>query len=117
MKTMTVLVFALLISTAGFAAGPMKSTPELLEKGKASYATNCLACHGDKGDGMGPAGQFMNPKPRHFGKDKFKLGNKPQQVFDAISKGLPNTSMTGYGHLPEDERWGLAYYVLSLAKK
>jgi mono/diheme cytochrome c family protein len=29
-----------------------KSTPKLLEKGIASYATNCQVCHGPKGDGM-----------------------------------------------------------------
>lgn len=117
MKKMIVWLAVALLPVSGFAAGVVSSSPELLAKGKASYATNCATCHGDAGDGMGPAGQYMNPKPRNFAKDKFKKGTKPQQVFTSISQGLPNTSMTGYGHLSEDERWGLAYYVLSFMKK
>ena len=49
-------------------------TPELLEKGKTVYTVNCMTCHGEKGDGNGPAGQYMNPKPRDFAKEKFKGG-------------------------------------------
>lgn len=92
------------------------SSPALIEKGKQSYTTNCLTCHGEKGDGKGPAGQYLTPPPRHFGKDKFKKGNKPEQIFESITKGLPGTSMVGFAHIPEDERWGLVYYVLELSK-
>lgn len=98
------------------AGGAKKSTPELIAKGKASFTTNCVTCHGEKGDGNGPAGQLMNPKPRSFSTDKFKAGDKPEQVFNTISKGLPGTAMAGYSHLPEEERWGLTYYVLSFKK-
>lgn len=61
----------------------------------------------------------MNPKPRNFATDKFKKGDKPEQVFQTISKGLEGTAMAPFGHLPQDELWGLTYYVLSLknAKK
>lgn len=107
--------FSALAANAAF-AGPMKSSPELLEKGKASFTTNCALCHGDKGDGNGPAGAAMDPKPRNFAKDKFKKGTKPAQVFETITKGLDGTSMAAYGHLSEEERWGLAYYVLELRK-
>ncbi len=101
----------------GASAGPPKSSPELIAKGKASYVTNCLTCHGENGDGNGPAGQYMNPKPRSYTKDKFKKGEKPEQVFKTITAGIDGTAMTGFGHLPEDERWGLVYYVLSFKKK
>lgn len=97
-------------------AGPPALTPALLEKGKASYATNCTTCHGDNGDGNGVAGAMMNPKPRNFIADKFKLGDKPEKVFKAISQGLPNTSMVGFGHLSEEDRWALTHYVLGFRK-
>lgn len=99
------------------AAGPPKSTPVLLEKGKASFTTNCLLCHGEKGDGNGPAGAVMNPKPRNFATDKFRQGDKPQQIFNSITKGVKDTSMTAFGHLPEEERWALVYHVLELKKQ
>ena len=35
-------------------------------KGEAHYKTLCIACHGEKGDGNGPAGAAMNPKPGSF---------------------------------------------------
>ena len=98
------------------AKAPAK-TPELLALGKTSFTTNCVSCHGEKGDGNGPAGQYLNPKPRNYAKDKFKKGDKVEQIFDTVSKGIPGTSMVAYGHLPEQERWALAYYVKSLQGK
>lgn len=93
------------------------SSPELIAKGAASFKTNCTVCHGEKGAGDGPAGASLNPKARNFTTEKFKFGNKPEQVFKTISEGSKGTSMAPFGHLPEEERWGLVYFVLSLAKK
>ncbi len=115
-KTYFLFIVSFFITNSILAAPPA-ATPELLEKGKTSYTTNCLTCHGDKGDGMGPAGQYLNPKPRNFATDKFKQGDKPEQIFKTLNKGLPGTSMVSFAHLPEDERWGLVHYVLSLRKK
>jgi mono/diheme cytochrome c family protein len=107
---------ALIFVSAFAMAAPPKLTPALLEKGKAAYTTNCMTCHGEKGDGNGVAGAMMNPKPRNFIADKFKQGDKPEKVFKTISQGLPNTSMVGFGHLSEEERWALTYYVLDFRK-
>lgn len=105
----------LVLSIPAKAASPV-ITPALMEKAKASYTANCTLCHGDKGDGNGLAGAGMNPKPRNFAVDKFKAGEKPENVFKTISDGLPNTAMTGYAFLAEDERWALASYILSFRK-
>jgi mono/diheme cytochrome c family protein len=105
------------MSILSFAGGKAPaSTPALLEKGKAAYTTNCLSCHGEKGDGNGPAGAYLNPKPRNYATDKFKKGDKVEQIFESITKGLPGTMMVAYGHLSEEERWGMAYYVKQLQK-
>ncbi len=99
------------------AADFSKPSPDLMEKGKKAYVTNCVSCHGDLGDGNGPAGQFLKPKPRDFSKEAFKNGDKPEEIFSTITKGLPGTLMVGYAHLPEETRWALAHYVKSLRKK
>jgi mono/diheme cytochrome c family protein len=104
---------AIVLATAVSAAAP-KKTPDLVAKGKVSYATNCSACHGDAGKGDGPAGAALDPKPRNLVSGKFKNGAAANQVFDTLSKGIEGTTMVGYGHLPEDERWALTYYVLDL---
>jgi len=112
---MMVAMFVFGISGLARAAGPAV-TPALLEKGKTSYTTNCMTCHGEKGDGNGVAGAMMNPKPRNFIVDKFKKGDKPDKVFKTVSEGLAGTSMVGFGHLPEEERWALTHYLLSFRK-
>lgn len=98
-------------SLLSFAGGPPKVTPELLEKGKTIFTVNCVTCHGEKGDGNGPAGAYMNPKPRNFSTDKLKVGNKPEQLFKTITQGLTGTAMAGFGHLSEDDRWAVSLYV------
>ncbi len=113
----TLLSLTLLAASIALAGKAPPSSPELISKGKTSYMTNCSVCHGDKGDGNGPAGANLNPKARNFISEKYKLGSKPEQVFKSISEGSKNTSMAAFAHLPEDERWALTYYVLSLKKK
>lgn len=118
MKKASSLVLALaLVSTSVLAGTPPKSTPDLLAKGKATFTTNCVACHGEKGDGNTPAGQALNPKPRNFVTEKFKGGDKPADVFKTITEGRAGTAMAAFKHLSEDDRWGLVYYVLSFKKK
>lgn len=104
---------AFVVATAAGAAAP-KKTPDLVAKGKASYETNCAACHGDSGKGDGVAGAALDPKPRDLVKGKYTKGVAPAQVFETLSKGIDGTTMAGYAHLPEDERWALTYYVLDL---
>jgi cytochrome c len=107
---------ALVVGSTAWAAAP-KTTPALIEKGKTSYSTNCLACHGEKGEGNGPAGQYLLPKPRNFTAEPFKKGNKPEEVFKSISEGLQGSTMVSFARLPEEERWALAYYVLDFQSK
>lgn len=126
MKRVGVMFLSMLIAAgAAFAADPApqpaakapKETPELVAKGKAAYAVNCLMCHGEAGDGNGPAGQALNPKPRDFAKDPFKQGSKPEEVFKTLTEGVQGTPMVGYAHLPDEDRWALTYYVLSFVPK
>ncbi len=93
---------------------PPRKTPELLEKGKASFDANCASCHGAKGEGDGVAASALDPKPRNLVTDSLKNGGKPAQVFETLGKGIPGTAMVAFTHLPEQERWALAYYVTDL---
>ena len=94
-------------------AAPPKSQA-LLDKGKQSFLTNCMACHGEKGAGDGPGAVALNPKPRNYAKDPFKQGDKPDEIFNTLTKGVPGTPMVAFGHIPEEERWALVYWVLEL---
>ena len=115
-KTVISLSIALSLMSLNAMAGTPASSPALIEKGKAAFATNCVACHGEKADGNSPAAAYMNPKPRNLLKDKFKQGDQAAKIFKTITEGLPNTTMTSYKHISEEERWGIAYYIESLRK-
>ncbi len=106
------------LSVPTHAAPP--NTPEMVLKGKALYSQNCLSCHGEKGDGQGPAGKYLVPvKPRNFTKDKFKNGTSEEQLFNTITNGLDGTAMASYKNtIPNDgDRWALAFYVETFIQK
>ena len=42
---------------------PVPATPESQARGEALFQTHCAACHGGRGEGDGPAGLTLNPKP------------------------------------------------------
>lgn len=95
---------------------PWKQSPELVAHGKAVFQSQCAMCHGAEGKGDGVAGQAMNPHPRNFTQTTgWKKARKVTNVFETVTNGLPGTSMSAFGTLPSDDRWGVAHYVLSLA--
>jgi mono/diheme cytochrome c family protein len=100
-------------SVIAAAAEPPARTPELVEKGKASFERNCVACHGEKGEGNGPAAAALDPKPRNLAATQ--LG--PKAIFKVLATGKKGTAMIAFTHLPEEERWALAYFVDGLAGK
>ena len=49
-----------------------QSEAELAE-GKKLYTERCAHCHGDTGDGVGPATEYVFPKPRDFTSGVYKF--------------------------------------------
>ena len=89
--------------------------------GKAVYERKCLLCHGEKGDGKGPAAELLDPKPRDFTSGIYKIrttaGKAPsdQDLYRVISDGMPGTSMPSWAVLPEKDRWNVVAYVKAFA--
>ena len=88
--------------------------------GKALYELRCVGCHGEKGDGKGPAAELVVPKPRDFTTGLYKIrtsANKAptdQDLFRIITDGMPGTSMPSWAVLPDKERWNLVAFLLTL---
>jgi cytochrome c oxidase cbb3-type subunit 2 len=109
------------------AAAPLPSPPapsaELLSRGQALYrSAKCYECHGDGGRGDGPSAaqlrdDFERPiRPTDFTRSQFKAGATVADVFRALTLGLDGTPMPSFGDaLTDDERWAIAYHVLSLS--
>jgi DMSO reductase family type II enzyme heme b subunit len=89
--------------------------------GKAVYERKCVGCHGEKGDGKGPAAELLRPAPRDFTSGLYKIrstANKvptDKDIFDVITHGMPGTSMPPWSVLPEKDRWNLVAYLKSFA--
>jgi DMSO reductase family type II enzyme heme b subunit len=89
--------------------------------GKAVYERKCALCHGEKGDGKGPAAELLVPRPRDFTSGVYKIrttANKTptdQDVFRIITDGMPGTSMPAWAVLPDKDRWNVVAYLKSFA--
>ena len=89
-----------------------------IQAGQKLYATYCVGCHGEKGDGAGPAARFLDPKPRDFrlGRIKFAAvssGEVPRdEDYDAvIAHGLSGTAMPSFVLLGQPERAAIISYI------
>lgn len=92
-----------------------KSTPELLTKGKAIFAQQCIMCHGATGEGNGPAAATLNPPPRNFTKaEGWKNGRTLSGVFKTLSNGVQGSAMPAFATLSAEDRLALAHFVRSL---
>jgi len=93
-------------------AGQM--TDEVLLTGQKYYDTNCMVCHGQKGDGKGPVGLMMPNHPPALTTDKVK-GWADGQIFQVITVG--QGTMGPYAsHIPQQYRWQVVNYIRYLQK-
>jgi mono/diheme cytochrome c family protein len=108
---------ASLLCAAALHAAP---SAQQVEAGKKTYEKYCSQCHGDKGDGQGPAAAHLRPRPRDFTSGKFKLRTTPSgalptddDIRRVIRSGMPYTTMPAWPRLTDDEVTGLVQYVKS----
>ena len=102
---------------------PPAPSQQILARGKEVWQiAKCWECHGNtgKGDGEKAAGLkddlgFPIP-PANLTTGQFKSGPAVEDIFRTMTTGLSGTPMPNYrDSLPEEDRWALAYYVLSLS--
>ena len=91
---------------------------EWIAYGKEVYEARCLGCHGEKGDGNGPAATFLwNQRPRNFnaGEFKFRLTQKPVptdgDLLRTITRGVRGTAMPAWYELPINDRLAVIQYI------
>lgn len=96
---------------------PWNSSEDMIAHGAAVYKTNCAICHGDKGEGNGPAGMGLVPKPRNLVAGEWKKGSGTRKdLYETVRVGLDGTSMAAFGHLPKVDRWALVHWIRSITE-
>ena len=94
---------------------PLKSSPDLVKKGKALFTSNCQKCHGPLGKGDGPDSDKDAPAADLTDEFRFEL-NPEGILFHKILNGHPPAMPAFKSTLTKDEVWTLVEYVKSLRK-
>jgi mono/diheme cytochrome c family protein len=98
--------------------GKSVQSQKQLEEGRQAYAMYCVGCHGEKGDGNGPAARFLSPKPRDFRVGRLKFAavpaNSPPTDDDylrVMQHGLHGTAMPAWSLVPLSEQKAIVAYI------
>ena len=85
--------------------------------GKPIYNAQCVICHGKAGNGDGPVGKSLNPRPRAFSAGKLATDDK---LFNVIRRGGKanglSKDMDAYPTFTDQQIWDVIAYLKTLAK-
>ena len=116
-KLLLCLLFAVVMVTS-------RAEPGDVEQGEQLYFQRCVLCHGDEGDGLGPAAERLNPPPRDFTAGTYKITStvfeeivpQDEDIFRMVRDGMPGTAMPGWADvLSEQDMWDLVAYIKTFA--
>lgn len=101
------------------AAAAKAVTPEMIEKGRSLYKTNCVACHGEGGKGDGPGAGVLQPPPRDHTDYAYMSTLTDKEIADVIKmggaiKGRP--LMPSHPQIGGADMDGLVAYIRTLSK-
>ncbi len=93
---------------------PIIPDAKSLARGKELFEQNCVVCHGDKGDGKGPAAASLSTPPANFLDTAHSGMYNPGEKYWIIGNGTGATGMPPFPRLGPTERWNLVNHILSL---
>jgi cytochrome c oxidase cbb3-type subunit 2 len=97
---------------------PVPPDERSLVHGKTIFLTNCIGCHGVRGDGGGPAGEFLNPFAYDFTNAKNMqsgLSTSPGSLYEHILVGIKGTAMMPFGQdLSVQDIWDVVNFLYTI---
>lgn len=93
---------------------PVTPDEQSLARGKELFGQNCIVCHGENGDGKGPAAAALPTPPANFLDTHHSSMYNPGEKYWIISNGSGTTGMPAFPDLSPANRWHLINYILSL---
>ena len=98
--------------------GKISETSDAIAAGKKIYEIKCYYCHGIKGDGNGSDAPRLDPKPRNFTRNEYKIRSTGQSVlptdedlYRIISSGVEGSAMPFWNTLTPEQRWQVIFYI------
>jgi mono/diheme cytochrome c family protein len=134
MRTALLLLLASgLVACKGYSPGGFsepqtlggKAVPaDVLAAGERAYVQYCRACHGDKGDGKGPAARTLRPPPRDFTAGVFKFSSVPAGMLPVdddlrriVREGLHGTAMLAWDGVPDGKLEQIIPYIKTFSPR
>ncbi|MGK7344586.1 MAG: c-type cytochrome [Candidatus Nitrospinota bacterium M3_3B_026] len=124
---MRIIAAAMGIAAMTFFAIPAQAKELTAEQaeGKKIYDRLCAGCHGEKGEGDGPAADRLRPRPRNFKIARYKFTYTPfgKMPHDStlrrwIAEGLPGSSMPGWkDKLSDKEIDSVIEYIKTFSRR
>lgn len=109
--------------TKSMTLGGVKVSAARLNHGREAYMHYCYACHGERGDGYGPAAPGLRPPPRNFTLGKFKFaavssGQLPhdEDFIRIVRGGLHGTAMLQWD-IPDRELKNIIHYIKTFSPR
>lgn len=97
------------------ARNPLPYDEQTMRRGAAVYAEGCAACHGDSGNGDGPAAKGLNPPPANlrWGSGMHMMRGDSFLYWTIEEGGAPvGSAMPAFKFaLPEKDVWAVITYV------
>lgn len=105
------------------AHGTSPRSAATLQHGREQYTMYCVGCHGENGDGEGPAARFLSPKPRDLRKGRVKFAAVPagtmprdEDLIRTLNHGLSGTSMPSWRLLSGEDKLAIIAYVKTFSE-
>ena len=93
---------------------PVSASPESVEAGWKLFRTQCLFCHGERGDGRGEFAQELKLTMPNFTRAESQKNRTDGEFFYIITEG--HDKMPGQkARLRPEQKWHLINFIRSLA--
>lgn len=114
---MRILITTLALAGASLLAHPVLAADA--DAGEVKFKQLCSTCHGQSGQGDGPASASLKPKPRDMSDSEWQASVDDEHLRNVIEKGGASVglspTMTAFGHALSDEDLdNIVAYIRSL---
>ena len=90
---------------------PIEADAASVEAGSVVFVTNCATCHGETGEGDGPAAEGLEKKPADLHESHVQELSDGA-LFYIVTHGVPDTPMVAWENvLSEEERWHVVNFL------